>query len=258
MVPKGHRHPNKFDLGRWVYRQRSKSDGLTPEKKARLEALPGWAWSAHDAAWEKGFEHLLKYCAEHGTAAVPYLYKMDAYRLGTWAGNQRARHDTLEPERKARLEALAGWQWDQTGTLDAKWDCGFAHLQAYCVEHGNSAARNGYISPDGYKLGPWLVMQRAIRKSMPPSRIARLESLPGWLWNFPHFTHAWETGFAHLTAYIAENGSSHFPFGTMHDGFQLGNWVSNQRRNKDTMLPARRARLEGVQCWVWSATRLSL
>jgi hypothetical protein len=69
----------------------------------------------------------------------------------------------------------------------------------------------------------------------------------GRLWNFPHFTHAWETGFAHLTAYISENRSAHFPFGTMHDGFQLGNLVPSQRRNKDTMLSARRARLEGVQ-----------
>jgi hypothetical protein len=256
LVPKGHRLPNGYDIGRWVYRQRSNSDRLTPRQTARLETVPGWAWSAHDAAWEVGFAHLLSYSAEHGTPAVPRVYKTGNFRLGTWAGYQRAHHDALAPERKARLQALTGWKWDQSRSFDKEWDVGFAHLQAYCVEHGNTAARNGYIAPDGYKLGTWLVTQRSIHKTMPPSRIARLESLPEWYWKFPHFTHAWEDGFAHLTAYVAEHGSSNFPNGCVHEGFQLGNWVSRQRREKETMLPARRARLEAVQCWVWNARKL--
>jgi hypothetical protein len=258
LVPKGHRLPNGYDIGGWVYRQRSNSDRLTPEQRTRIGSVPGWAWSAHDAAWEAGFAHLLSYSAEHGTAAVPNLYKTDDFRLGTWAAYQRNWRETMAPDRKSRLEALTGWKWDLRPTHNDEWDTGFSHLQAYCVEHGNAAARINYTSPDGYKLGPWLVTQRSIQKSMPPSRIARLESLPGWLWKFPHFTHVWETGFAHLTSYIAEHGSSHFPRGTLHQGFNLSGWVACQRRNKDTMLPARRSRLEAVSCWVWNAQRFSL
>jgi hypothetical protein len=255
LVPKGHHLTNGYNIGSWVYRQRSNSDRLTPEQMARIDSVPGWAWSAHDAAWETGFAHLLSYSAQHGTAAVPNLYKTDDFRLGTWAAYQRNWRETMAPDRKSRLEALAGWNWDLRPTHDEEWDAGYAHLQAYCVEHGNTCARNGYISPDGYKLGPWLVTQRSLHKTMPPSRITRLESLPEWYWRFPHFTHAWEYGLAHLTAYIAEHGDSHFPNGCVHKGFQLGSWVSRQRRTKETMLPARRARLEGIPCWVWNARK---
>jgi hypothetical protein len=101
-------------------------------------------------------------------------------------------------------------------------------------------------------------MQRAIHDSLSPDRITLLESLPGWLWKSPHFTQAWEDGFAHLVAYIAEHGSSHFPNGCLHEGFNLGSWVSRQRREKETMLPARRTRLEAVQCWVWNAKKLAI
>jgi hypothetical protein len=53
-VPQGHVESG-FRLGNWVYnqRQRYKSEKLAPERVARLEALPGWRWTARGP---KGFE----------------------------------------------------------------------------------------------------------------------------------------------------------------------------------------------------------
>ena len=44
-----------YRLGRWVVKQRNRAGQLTLERRARLEALPGWVWNTKDAAWEQSF-----------------------------------------------------------------------------------------------------------------------------------------------------------------------------------------------------------
>ena len=50
-VAQGHRE-GEFRLGTWVagQRQAHKEAGLTPEREARLERLPGWSWDARQNA----------------------------------------------------------------------------------------------------------------------------------------------------------------------------------------------------------------
>ena len=113
MVPAVHECADGFDLGRWAERQRTFRSSLDAERRARLEALKGWVWDIRDhLAWEEGFEHLEEFVAAEGDASVPYKHiTPDGFDLWRWVERQRIAQNKMDPVRKRRLEALAGWTW---------------------------------------------------------------------------------------------------------------------------------------------------
>ena len=62
---------------------------MTPERVARLEALPGWSWNVKAEAWEKSYSRLLTFVERAGHARVPRkhvaLDRYDPkYQFSTW------------------------------------------------------------------------------------------------------------------------------------------------------------------------------
>jgi superfamily II DNA or RNA helicase len=116
VVPQGHVEEDGFRLGSWAMIQRGayRSNKLDHARVRRLEALAGWVWEPHQAKWEAGYAHLLRFVEREGDAAVPDAYREDGFQLGKWVGKQRAafRRNKLLPQRAKRLAALPGWLWD--------------------------------------------------------------------------------------------------------------------------------------------------
>ena len=246
-VPPKHRE-NGVKLGHWVLTQRGacRRKTLAPDRRTRLEALPGWTWDAREGRWEEGFDCLKRFVEREGHARVPLGWREDGYRLGRWVQHQRGQ---LDAGRRKRLEALPGWVWDPQ---EADWEEGFGLLQRFVEREGH--ARVPAKHREGtFRLGQWVSVRRRQYQSgqLDPKRQDRLEALPGWTWDV--LTADWEEWFARLQRFVDREGHARVPRDHREDGYRLGGWVKNRRRDyrRGTLEATRRARLEALPGWAW-------
>lgn len=162
-VPQGYYCEDGFLLTPWAPAQRFQYQAgtLAPERAQLLSRLAGWSWDPYADNWEIGFEHLVAFVEKFGHAAPPYDYcTEDGYQLGSWCGKQRqdGNADRMTAERRARLKAQPGWEWD---LREARWLAGLTELRRFKAEFGHTKVPARYVTGSGYMLGRWLNHQRS-------------------------------------------------------------------------------------------------
>ena len=244
-VPVDYRHPTTgYRLGVWVNGQRRDRETMSPERRARLDAL-GFVWDPFAADWEEGFSYLQRFHQREGHCRVPHRYCEEGYSLGGWAGTQRQCRNTLSPERRQHLDAL-GFVWDP---LAADWEEGFSYLQRFYQREGHCRVPVTHRE-EGYQLGQWVSHRRLdVRGTMSREQRQRLEALK-FVWD--PLAADWEEGFRCLQLYHQREGHCRVPsdYRDPASDFRLGSWVSNRRQGHDTMPPERRQRLDALG-FVW-------
>ena len=242
-----------YRLGNWVVNQRvRRSKGtLEADRQRRLQDLPGWTWDTFADKWEEGFSRLRGYVERHGDARVLRFYMDEDYPLGGWVHSQRRSYakGTLDADRERRLRKLPGWTWDPYAD---QWEEGFRRLLGYAEHHGHARVPAS-CTVEGYPLGRWVAGQRSFhaKGTLDADRERRLRKLPGWTWD--PYADQWEEGFRRLLGYAEHHGHARVPNSHTVDGFKLGHWVSNQRRNyaKGMLEADRQRRLEHLPGWTW-------
>ena len=150
------------------------------DRRQRLEALPGWSWDPHSDQWEEGLFHLKQFSERKWHCRVPAKHITDdGYPLGAWVNTQRTSKESINLDRRRRLEALPGWSWDVRSYM---WEKGFSHLKQFSDRHKHCRVTMEYRTEDGYRLGQWVKVQRRTKDKVGPDRKQRLEELPGWVW----------------------------------------------------------------------------
>ena len=267
-VPYEYRDDDGFKLGQWVQNQRARGPhaarrrgALSDDRIRWLESLPDWTWHPTEDAWEEGYARLKEFVGREGHARVPQRLMQDGFLLGAWVNAQRNAYTrrTLDPKRRARLEGLPGWAWD---THEAAWEDGYSRLRVFAAREGHTRVPRGFRDEDGFKLGLWVQNNRARghRGTLSTERVHRLESVAGWTWDTQEA--AWEDAYARLRAFVSREGHCRVPRGYRDDdGFNLGQWVHNQRaRGRRGELSDERARLlDSLPRWTWNTQhRVSL
>jgi hypothetical protein len=236
--------PNNRALANWVsvQRQRMKLKKLSPERVSILDEL-GFDWAivranradGPDATrhspktvatnlWPEMLAALVEYKGATGDCRVPQRWKRNR-RLADWVADQRVAYHSgrLDPERERILSEL-GFDWDPITT---RWETMFAQLVEYKKRFGNTNVRSN--SPEYFKLGNWVKIQRRDKKIGRPishARLARLEEL-GFTWSFVEPTN-WEKMLGLLADFKKRHGHCNVPQ-RFPENIRFGRWVNTQR-----------------------------
>ena len=164
-VPSAYKDADGFALGNWIRNTRSRfgSGGLKESQIRELDAL-GMVWNSIDAKWERCYAEAALYYEKHGSLNLaPKYVSPSGIRLGAWVENQRAYYlkGELSDDKIRRLEAI-GMLWE--GRNDRQWLRAYEAAARYFQQYGDLNIPYQYVSPEGIRLGYWVVRQRAAYK----------------------------------------------------------------------------------------------
>ena len=201
--------------------------------------------------WMAAYRLAEQYFRDNGHLLIPGDYVCQGRRLGAWIGTQRQDYRTrtnreFTQERIDLLNAI-GMVWDVRAF---QWDLMCAELRRYRELYGSARVPQSYVTPEGRRLGIWLngVRMDYKRGRLSEERRAQLEAL-GVVWTPETLRRGrWDRHFARLQAYVSQTGQLPSAKDLTDDGFQLGEWLSNQRRlgRAGRLSAARRQKLEAL------------
>ncbi|MDW8809608.1 Helicase associated domain protein [Streptomyces scabiei] len=209
----------------WLRQQRTHYDDLHPDQQHLLADIGLTRQTARTRPLnpyaETALEHARAYAAAHHTLAVAYSTVHDGFPLGRWLNDQRqqARCDATPTARHQALTALDPW-WNPP------WD--LAWQRAYTRAHTTQTRPTGLPAD----VRTWVRAQHAAWTLLRPQQQQLLTDLGISPVRRRRTSRVYPSspGLAHARAYAALNGHLACSKDTHHNGFALGDWLTQKRR----------------------------
>lgn len=244
------------DLGKWVAQVRGDywDATLTAAHIQDLDSVDGWQWGPErPASWRHHYHLLAAHAHRHHTTVLVDPHRIDGTDLHAWAAAQQAAyaHHELTGPQIALLESLPDWQWDPD---EYRWQQGLSAAKAYLAQHHTIDGVDRTTRLGDFPLGQWVHRCRVAFRAgtLTDTRAAQLEELPGWRWTRSQQT--WTRGLTVLQGYTAATGHASPTQHTVVDGYPLGWWVTQKRRQyrQGTLPPDWVHTLEALPGWRWA------
>jgi hypothetical protein len=235
-----------------------KRGSLPVEHQRALEALKGWTWDPKLDQYERTISALLDYMKRNGSVPVRGTLH---HGIDVGQAAKMLRHSygigQLGPEVVSKLERIKIWMWDPFGD---RWESSFLRLQKYVRKHQSTSVKRE-IDRD---LATWAVRQRMAytRGSLSKEQIARLETIPGWLWDRSSLKGVasgsmdvkweaeWQRSFTNYREWAGKNGPAP-SVSVTYKGTHLRAWLYRQivAFESGTLSPSRIKKLNLIPGW---------
>ena len=236
-VPHDYKDPTGNDFAAWIRRIRTyRKSGVqkTYLTEERIEVLNkmGMIWSVPDYLWEENYAEALRFYREKGHLNVPSNYcAQNGLKIGAWIRRQRdLRSGKIKngvpptAEQIARLDEI-GMVWKSKYAV--AWERGYQASREYFEQNGNLDVAVAYTTPDGYRLGAWIVDRRQKGKENHSAEQQCLLDELGMIWKKPD---SWEVRFELAKQYYENHGRLNIPASYKVEGIWLARWLSEQRQ----------------------------
>lgn len=233
------------------------SSGSNPARPSRTAGTANEAEADASGNTAQGFARGLAlaraFAAEHGHLCIPYRHEKDGFQLGLWLSNQRATGPQLPPERSRALSELDPWWNPPWSTL---WQR--IYLRARRLPGAGTVTPEQGFPGTSENLGTWLYQQCQNYDSLHPQQQKLLTQIgitaETALRARPrrrNIAEARDQALDHARSYWKQHGHLCASATDTHDGFPIGQWLSNVRvrARRGKLDPAVARQLDAMDPW---------
>jgi superfamily II DNA or RNA helicase len=242
-------------LGNWASnkRQEKKKGSLIDDKIKKLELIKDWYWEKEDP-FDEMCEQFDTWVNENGKMPSQYSKDKTEKQFGNWASSRRQdkKKGSLTDDKIKKLELIKGWFWSNDDLFDEMRE----QLDTWVNKNGKIPS-HGSKDKTEKQLGRWASHKRKEKKhgKLIEDKIKKLELIKGWYWGSDVIKKiiSFDEMCEQLDTFVNKNGKIPSKESKDKTEKQLGNWVSNKRREKKKgkLDEDKINKLELIKGWYW-------
>lgn len=213
-----------YKLGQRVVNLRQQRKILSKDRISILNEM-GFVWNEIDEKWNDFITALTSFHEREGHLNVKTNHVENGYRLGERVIKYRVEIEKNNDFYKDRIEQLQkmGFIWDSNVY---NWNQHFEALKSFKSREGHITVPRALREND-LLLGKWIQRQRSNYDNLTDEQKVKLSEL-GFVQD--PFDSSWNESLALLDSYIRKHENSDVSQRHLEEGFKLGVWCHNQRK----------------------------